>query len=142
MAFLYIYLHYKQNKLHSEYKINLEPQFGPCKFLDFFSHRLPGKYRFNTTTFNIVLVNNLTYNRAKLPRRKIDLANKAFLRRTRGRGKPIWDPCKTTRVLRIIDSAEVTSYLYLFRSATARGCLVEADLCPPLCLAGLNDINF
>lgn len=44
---------------------------------------------------NIALVNNLDYNLCKLPRRPIDRANKAFLRRTRGHYVPLWTLRKT-----------------------------------------------
>ena len=114
--------------------VNLEPKYRRCKFLDLFNHELPSHFNFGQLQLHIVLVNNLNYNNEKLPRVKIDRANKSYMRRCRGRPVSIWTPGNKTRVFKIINRAKEVVYLYLFRAATQRGCLVEAGLFPPMCM--------
>ena len=121
--------------MQSDQQIHLDPAFRRGKFLNFFMHSLPSYFKFSSHgTYHVALINNLNFQGERLPRIKIDRASKAYARRSRGKTSSIWSPGKTTRVFRIIDEQNEESFLYLFSAATQRGCLVEAGLCPPICM--------
>ena len=123
--------------MQSDHSVHLDPAFRRNKFLNFFGHTLPSHFKFGSfSTHHVALINNLNFQGERLPRIKIDRASKAYARRSRGKPVSIWSPGKTTRVFKIINEENEESFLYLFSAATQRGCLVEAGLCPPICLVG------